>query len=192
MLLLGQGYQQILDAVGDARVVLIGGGDVSNSSNADGTHGTFEFYNERALITRALIEKLGFTAVLAEADFPDTCPINSYVLNSDKSIPVSALDALAEFKRFPKWMWRNEVMPGFIDWLRKFNDSRTKGSEKAMFLGMDFYNMNASIHAVIQYLEKTDSKAAAAAKKHYGCFTRFGSDDMNYAYALRFGLSKVL
>jgi len=39
-------YDQLLDLVGEARVVLLG----------EATHGTHEFYRERARITRRLIE----------------------------------------------------------------------------------------------------------------------------------------
>jgi erythromycin esterase-like protein len=47
------GYDALLDKVGDARFVLIG----------EASHGTHEFYAERAAITRRLIEERGFAAV---------------------------------------------------------------------------------------------------------------------------------
>lgn len=51
----------ILSSIGDARVVLIG----------EATHGTEEFYRVRALISKHLIEKHGFSFVAVEGDFPD-------------------------------------------------------------------------------------------------------------------------
>ena len=46
-------YDALLDLVGDARLVLLG----------EASHGTHEFYRERARITRRLIEERGFTVV---------------------------------------------------------------------------------------------------------------------------------
>ena len=48
------------DRFADARIVLLG----------EATHGTAEFYDARAAITRRLIEKHGFTIVAVEADWP--------------------------------------------------------------------------------------------------------------------------
>jgi erythromycin esterase-like protein len=50
------GYDPLLDMIGNARIVMIG----------DGSHGTHEFYRERALITKRLIEEQGFTLPLNE------------------------------------------------------------------------------------------------------------------------------
>ena len=51
-------YDRIMDLVGDARFVLLG----------EASHGTYEFYRERAEITKRLIKEKGFIAVAAEAD----------------------------------------------------------------------------------------------------------------------------
>ena len=51
-------YDTLLDRIGDARLVLIG----------EASHGTHEFYRQRALITRRLIAQRGFTAMAVEAD----------------------------------------------------------------------------------------------------------------------------
>ncbi len=51
-------YDALLERVGDRRLVLIG----------EASHGTHEFYRERARITRRLIDDRGFTAVAVEAD----------------------------------------------------------------------------------------------------------------------------
>src|SRR5690606_3622524 len=88
-------YDRLLDAIGDARLVLIG----------EASHGTEEFYRRRAEITRRLIEEHGFHAVAVEADWPDAFRISRYVrATSDDASPVEALD---DFRRFPQWMWRN-------------------------------------------------------------------------------------
>ncbi len=54
-------YDRLLAQVGNARFVIIG----------DATHGTHEFYRERAQFTKRLILEKGFGAVAVAADWPD-------------------------------------------------------------------------------------------------------------------------
>src|SRR5258707_12159646 len=105
-------YDPLMDLIGDARFVLLG----------EASHGTHEFYHERALITQRLIEEKGFTAVAVEADWPDAYRVNRYVRGvSDDAF---AVDALADFRRFPTWMWRNTDVVEFLEWLRAHNAPR--------------------------------------------------------------------
>ncbi|KAH9857938.1 hypothetical protein C2E23DRAFT_919507 [Lenzites betulinus] len=179
-------YDPILDAIGDAQIVLIG----------DGSHGTYEFYAHRASLTKRLISENGFTAVAVEADWPDALRINRYchggALGGGKI--KDARDALAEFERFPKWMWKNETLPPFIEFLKQHNarvlESTGDYSRTVSFFGMDLYSLHRSAQQVLQYLEKVDPKGATAARKRYNCFERFGEDTMRYSYETQFGLKK--
>lgn len=99
----------LFDQIGDARFVLIG----------EASHGTHEFYQERACITQRLIEEKNFTSVVVEADWPDAYRVNRYVRHQGHDR--DAFDALDDFKRFPRWMWRNEVVRDFVEWLRIHN-----------------------------------------------------------------------
>src|SRR5690606_39009184 len=58
--------EPLLQRIGDSRVVLLG----------EASHGTAEFYDMRARITRELVEKKGFNIVAVEADWPDAAHIN--------------------------------------------------------------------------------------------------------------------
>jgi erythromycin esterase-like protein len=150
-------YAALLERVGSASVVLIG----------EASHGTHEFYYERAEITRRLIEQKGFAAVAVEADWPDALRVNRYVTGT--SDDADAAEALAGFKRFPTWMWRNADVLDFIGWLRAFNDSRSQ-RRRVGFYGLDLYSLQASIEEVIRYLERVDPNAAERARRHYSCF----------------------
>src|SRR5688572_8702358 len=121
--------EQVVSRIGDQRFVLIG----------ESSHGTHEFYDVRAEVTRRLIEEKGFTAVVAEADWPDAYRVNRYVrgLNDD----ADADDALSGFKRFPQWMWRNAVVVDFVEWLRKHNSRITSSEHQCGFYGMDLYSL---------------------------------------------------
>ncbi|CAM2993557.1 erythromycin esterase family protein [Mycobacterium intermedium] len=164
------------ELIGDARIVLIG----------ESSHGTHEFYEARAEITKWLIEHKGFCAVAAEADWPDAYRVNRYVrgLGEDKS----ADEALSGFVRFPAWMWRNIVVRDFVDWLRTRNGASTSSEQQAGFYGLDLYSLHRSIHEVIAYLDKVDPAAAARARTRYACFDHASADDgQAYGFSAAFG-----
>ncbi len=165
------------ELIGDARVVLIG----------ESSHGTHEFYEARAAITKWLIEEKGFCAVAAEADWPDAYRVNRYVrgLGGDKN----ADEALSGFERFPAWMWRNTVVSDFVDWLRAHNRlHESNGRRQAGFYGLDLYSLHRSMGEVIAYLDKIDPKAAARARDRYGCFDHTSADDgQAYGFSAAFG-----
>src|SRR5215207_5142916 len=104
-------YDGLLESIGDARFALIG----------EASHGTHEFYRERAEITKRLIAEKGFCAVAVEADWPDAYRVNCYVrgVGEDRD----ADGALGGFRRFPTWMWRNTAVRDFVEWLREYNRS---------------------------------------------------------------------
>ncbi len=165
------------ELIGDARIVLIG----------ESSHGTHEFYEARAAITKWLIEEKGFCAVAAEADWPDAYRVNRYVrgLGEDRS----AEEALSGFERFPAWMWRNTVVRDFVDWLRTRNQlHQANGRRQAGFYGLDLYSLHRSMQEVIAYLEKVDPKAAARAGERYACFDHASVDDgQAYGFSAAFG-----
>jgi erythromycin esterase-like protein len=106
---LNDAADEILSLVGDARFVLIG----------EASHGTHEFYKCRAAITKKLITEKEFSAVAVEADFPDAYRVNRYVRGIGAD--TDAERALGNFQRFPLWMWRNEDVLEFVEWLREHN-----------------------------------------------------------------------
>jgi erythromycin esterase-like protein/predicted phosphoribosyltransferase len=170
-------YQSLIDGVRGARVVLLG----------EATHGTHEFYRERAFITRRLIVECGFTAVAVEADWPDAYRVNRFVRGVSRD--EDGVDALKDFGRFPTWMWRNADVLDFIGWLKTHNDSKPE-NERASFYGLDLYSLRASAQAVLTYLNKVDPDAASRARARYGCFDRFGDEMQQYGYAAAFGLNQ--
>jgi erythromycin esterase-like protein len=118
-------YDRLLALVGDARFVLIG----------EASHGTHEFYRTRAEITQRLIQEKGFTAVAVEADWPDAYRVNRYVRGVGDD--PTASESLADFRRFPTWMWRNADVLDFVGWLRDHNDMhRTVGGIAAYGRGI--------------------------------------------------------
>lgn len=168
-------YDDLLDLAGRCRVVLLG----------EASHGTHEFYEQRAEITKRLIAEKGYRAVAVEADWPDAYRVNRYVrgVGTDRTPE----EALSDFRRFPTWMWRNRDVVDFVDWLREHN---RESGEPAGFYGLDLYSLHASARAVLAYLDKVDPEAARRARYRYSCFDHFGEDTQAYGYATGFGLSE--
>jgi len=171
-------YDVLMKLIGDAPLVLIG----------EASHGTHEFYRERAQITKRLIKEKGFTAIAVEADWPDAYRVNRYVrgISSD----ADAIEALRGFNRFPAWMWRNADVLDFVGWLRTYNDELPPQAAKVGFYGLDLYSLHTSIEAVLDYLDRVDADAARRARSRYACFDHFGKDEQAYGYATGLGIAE--
>lgn len=160
----------MLRRIGDARLVLIG----------EASHGTAEFYQMRAEITRKLIEEKGFTIVAVEADWPDAAHIDRYV----RDLPFdSEAGTEKPFRRFPTWMWANVQVLDFVGWLRDYNRSLPHPAAGAGFYGLDLYSLHSSIGAVLRYLEDVDPEAARVARHRYGCLSPWEKDPATYGAA---------
>jgi len=171
-------YDPLLAAIGDARLVLIG----------EASHGTHDFYRERARITRRLIEEKGFKAVAVEADWPDAYRINRFVTGQNEDgHSREPVEALSGFRRFPAWMWRNMDVLAFVEWLRQHNERR---STSVGFFGLDLYSLYTSAQEVLRFLDRYDPAAAARARFRYSCFDQFAEDSQAYGYAAGFELSE--
>ncbi|MBS1813935.1 MAG: erythromycin esterase family protein [Acidobacteria bacterium] len=168
-------YESLLAEIGDARLVLIG----------EASHGTHDFYRERARITRMLIEQKGFSAVAVEGDWPDAYRVNRFVQGENRDR--DAEEALSGFRRFPAWMWRNMDVLDFATWLRAHNECTGK---KTGFYGLDLYSLYTSAQEVLRYLAHTDPAAAARARYRYSCFDQFGEDTQAYGYSASFGMTE--
>ena len=171
-------YDVLLDLIGDSRIVLLG----------EASHGTHEFYFERAAITKRLIAEKGFTLLAIEADWPDASRAHRYVRGT--SADANANEALSGFRRFPAWMWRNTVVVEFVEWLRGFSKDVDPKRAPAGFYGMDLYSLHASIHAVLSYLQKVDPDAAKRARVRYSCFDHFSREPQEYGYAATAGATE--
>jgi protein-L-isoaspartate(D-aspartate) O-methyltransferase len=161
------GFAELFDRFADRRVVMLG----------EASHGTHEFYQARAAITRRFVERHGFTIVAVEADWPDAAAIDRYVRHRSFK-PAQR----TPFERFPTWMWRNTEVDRLIHSLREINEGREQ-DRMAGFYGLDIYNMSGSIEAVLAYLDEHDPEAARVARERYGCLTPWQAEPATYGRA---------
>jgi protein-L-isoaspartate(D-aspartate) O-methyltransferase len=155
----------LMERVGDARVVLLG----------EATHGTAEFYDMRARISKELIQQKGFNFIAVEADWPDAAQIDHFVRGT-RLEPTEE----ATFSRFPTWMWANTQVLELAKWLRDYNRRFATPDEAVGFYGLDLYSLYSSIDSVIRYLDDVDKDAAATARRRYGCLTPWQKDPATY------------
>ncbi|GAB3666176.1 erythromycin esterase family protein [Halopiger thermotolerans] len=167
-----EGLEDLVDGLADADVVLLG----------EASHGTSEYYRLRAEITARLLERGDFAFVAVEGDWTDCYDVTEYV--TGRSEADGAREVLADFDRWPTWMWANWEVVEFLEWLADYNDGRERG-ERAGFYGLDVYGLYESMAAVIDYLREIDPELADRARDAYHCFEPYGEDAREYASSIR-------
>ena len=118
-------YDALLKLIGDARLALLG----------VASYGTHELFRARAELTKRLIQDLGFTSVAIAADPAEVRRVDDFV--RDRGADGLACASLADFTRFPTWLWRNAEMLDFVGWLRNFNDQFPRDIHKVGIYGLD-------------------------------------------------------
>ena len=159
----------LLDRIGDARVVLIG----------EASHGTHEYYTWRAALTRRLIAERGFSFVAVEGDWPDCERVDATVRGG----PAVPREALLGYERWPTWMWANEEVVDFTEWLREHNARTAAG---VGFHGLDVYSLWESLREILVWLREHDPGRVDAALAAYRCLEPYAEDANAYAWATRF------
>lgn len=164
-------FADAFERFGDARIVLLG----------EATHGSHEFYAARAAITRRLIERHGFNLVAVEGDWPDIARLDGYIRHRAHRPRRGE-----PFVRFPTWMWRNQEVLAFADWLRDHNAHQPAAARVSMH-GLDVYSLGESIHTVTSYLDDRDPEAGVAARRRYGCLLPWRDEPQHYGQSVEHG-----
>ncbi|MER1999293.1 MAG: erythromycin esterase family protein [Lysinibacillus sp.] len=160
---------KLVEEIGDAKIVMIG----------EASHGTSEFYTIRAELSKKLIEQKGFQLIAVEGDWPSAQAVNRYVKgysDEDENLKDVLMKA---FNRWPTWMWANEEVAAFTEWLKEFNQSR---EEKIGFYGIDLYSLFESIDEVLTYLSNHPEHQVDLehAKKAFTCFEPYNRMPEHY------------
>lgn len=163
-------YADIMQAASASTRILLG----------ESTHGTHEYYRERARLSERLIREHGIVAVAIEGDWSPTYRVNLYVRGLGRDS--SAGQALSGYERFPEWMWPNAEFRDFVERLRAWNLERP-AHERVGVYGMDVYDLFEAADAVIAWLREADPAAAARAQAHYRCFRPYHRSTTEYGEA---------
>lgn len=161
-------YDALMALIGDARFVVLG----------EATHGTQEFYHERARITRRLIQEKGFSAMAIEGEWPDAQAVHRFVRGTGG--PATAEEALRGFTSgFPEWMWANTAIRDLVVWMREHNAGRP-AERQVGFYGLDVYSWFESADSVVAYLSRVDPAAAGRARERYACLRPYRQNAIGY------------
>lgn len=161
---------KIVKAIGDAKIVMIG----------EASHGTSEFYTIRAELSKKLIEQKGFQLIAVEGDWPSAQAVNRYVKGYSTE-DETAKDVLTKaFNRWPTWMWANEEVATFTEWLKDINKNR---EQQVGFYGIDLYSLFESIDEVLKFLSNNPQHQVDLehAKKAFSCFEPYNRSHEHYA-----------
>lgn len=84
------------------------------------------------------------------------------------------------FHRWPTWMWANEEVATFTEWLKELNKNR---EQKIGFYGIDLYSLFESIDEVLTYLSNHPKHQVdlAYTKKAFTCFEPYNRTAEHYA-----------
>jgi len=130
--------------VGEARVVALG----------EATHGTREFFQLKHRVFEYLVERLGFTALAIEANWPEARAIDRYVQGGDGD-PKDLLQGIYF------WTWDTEEVLDLIEWMRRYNAE--PGHEHAVhFVGFDMQTPVVAARETLAYLRQVDPGLADA------------------------------
>lgn len=162
----------LLERVGDARIVQIG----------EASHGTSDYYRWRAELTRRLVDEHGFSFVAVEGDWPDCAAVGDWLV--DDRDDRDARTVLRTFERWPTWMWANEEVAEFLEWLQGWNCS-VAPDRRVGFFGLDVYSLWDSLRSVLRWLADNRPDAVDDALAAMRCFEPYGDEPQRYAQAIR-------
>ena len=169
-------HDRLLELIGDARVVLLG----------EASHGTHEFYRQRALITKRLIDECGFDAVAVEGDWPDAHRVTRFVQGANED--ADAEQALRGFQRFPTWMWRNADVLDFVGWLRARHDEGKPPGRLLRARPLQPLSLDRGRDRVSR--PDRSRGRGRRARERYACLERF-EESQRYGHAVATGLSEA-
>jgi erythromycin esterase len=135
----GAALDSLMQQIDDARIVMLG----------EATHGTHEFYQWRAAISKRLIAEKGFSMIGAEGKWADSYRVNGFIQGPAKD-SLQAVALLRQYDRWPTWMWGNYEVTSLVTWLNQYNQEQAP-QQKAGFFGLDVYclwGINARVAAL--------------------------------------------
>jgi erythromycin esterase-like protein len=160
-------FGALIETYKDKKIVMIG----------ESSHGTHEFYEWRARISKELIEKHGFNFIAVEGDWPACHQVHQRIQNRSKENP---LRTLSHFSRWPTWMWGNLEMADVIKWLSEWNDQ----GHSVGFHGLDVYSLYESIEQVKKSVKNKKPQILEAVQEFYSCFDPYLHNEKAYAKSL--------
>ena len=161
----------LMQQIGNARIVMLG----------EASHGTHEYYDWRATITKRLMAEKGFDMMAVEGEWADSYRVNQFIKGGPKD-STQAVSLLRQYDRWPTWMWGNQEIASLITWMNSYNQTQA-AANKVGFYGMDVYCLWESVSELVPYIQGNDSLMRIA-NDVAQCFRPFNASGEDYARAV--------
>lgn len=164
--------QPLLAQAAQANFVLLG----------ESSHGTSEYYLWRAEISRRLIMDHDFSFLVVEGDWEALYRLNLYIHQVEDQ-PGGARAIMANFDRWPTWMWANEEFLSFVEWIKEYNAGQLPAQRVSLY-GKDIYGSHHSMLEIITYLNGLDRDKAQSVAELYACWLKYDNDFQSYLHEI--------
>jgi erythromycin esterase-like protein len=161
----------LLQQIGNARVVMLG----------EASHGTHEYYEWRAALSKRLMQEKGFRFIAVEGEWADSYQVNQFIKGGPKD-SLQAVSLLRQYDRWPTWMWGNQEVASLITWMNQYNQNKP-AAQKAGFYGMDVYCLWESMSELMPYIQGNDTLMQIA-RDVSQCFRPHNGSGEQYALAV--------
>ncbi len=161
----------LINQIGNARIVLLG----------EASHGTAEYYDWRAALSRRLIAEKGFDLIGVEGEWADSYRVNQFV-KGPAADSAQAVSVLRQYDRWPTWMWGNYHVASLATWMNNYNQGKAP-ADKAGFFGLDVYCLWESTLELMSGVQGNPALAQKA-QQVYQCFRPYSADPVDYGYAV--------
>ncbi len=163
----------LLKAIGDDRIVFLGGG----------SHGSSDYYTWRTAITKRLIEEKGFDFIAVEGAWADTYQVNKFIKGAPQD-STALLAMLNEYRRWPNWMWNNAETASLVSWLNRHNQSKATAA-KIGFFGIDIFDPWETLDELELYLAAASgADQQAMLQDTEPCFDSDSTGGQEYAMSI--------
>lgn len=147
----------------------------------ESSHGTSEYYQWRARISKRLISENNFSYIAIEGDWPNIYEVNKYVKVMDNSAS-TAQEALGTLNRWPPWMWNNEEFLELVEWVREHNE-KLPSNKRVGIYGMDMQDLSSAIEKKKEILRRINPELKERIKQDLTCIEEYDGDIQEYAQA---------
>lgn len=163
----------LMKAIGDDRIVLLGGASQGSRDEAAW----------RAAISKRLLEEKGFNIIAVAGNWQEAYAINSFIKGPLQN-NTAALELLGQFQRWPNWVWNNQETAALIGQLNQYNQKKSQAA-KIGFYGLDLYAPWESLDALTLYVNNKAIASAGNVQEDSGsCFAPLTADGRQYALAV--------
>jgi erythromycin esterase len=126
----------VVNVIGKASIVSLG----------EATHGTHEFFRLKHRLIELLASDLKFGVFAMEANMPDACRVNVFVLRGEG-------DPADLVRRLNLWVWDTREILDLVLWMRDFNRS---GKGRIEFAGFDMGDPRPAMENVRRFIADHD------------------------------------